>query len=84
MAFNGGVQHASNRCGDTGDPHIMFTLFAGKMPTSRPTLYDDDIKHLLFSFTNIPIRSMKNVIAWKDNMSHVKGTKSYLDEEFNY
>ena len=78
MAFNGNIQHASDRCGDTDNPHIMLTLYAGKMPTEPRNLFDDDIKDLFYGFTKIFIKILKCAIIWKNNMSHVKGKKPTL------
>ena len=84
LAFNGGVKHTLNRYGDTGDPHIMFTLFDDKMPTEPKSLFDDDMKELLYGWTKTYIRTNKSAIAWKDKMTHVEGTTSYFDKNFDY
>ena len=69
---------------DTGDPYTMFTIFAGKMQTEPTSIFDNDIKELLYGFTKTYIRTMKSAIAWKDKMIHVKGTTSYFDKYFDY
>ena len=46
LALNGGIQHVSNKYGDTGNPHIMLTLYAGKIPTQPKSLFDDNIKDI--------------------------------------
>ena len=62
----------------------MFTVFAGKMPTKSTSLFDDDIKELLYGWTKTYIRTMKSATAWKDKMTHVKGSTSYFDKNFDY
>ena len=64
--------------------YAMLTLFARKIPTESTSFFDDDIKELLYGFTKISDKTMKSAIAWKDNMSHAKGTESYSGKDFDY
>ena len=71
-------------CDDTDDPWIMLILYAGKFSTEPKNIFDDDIKDLFYSFTRYSIKSMKCTISWKNNMLHVKGRKSWFDEDLDY
>ena len=84
LFYNGGFQHDSNNCDDTGDPRIMLILYTSRRPTESKSFFDDDIKDLFNGFTKTSIKGIEYTIAWKDNMSHIKGTKSYNNDDFDY
>ena len=84
ILFKEGVQHNLNRCGDAYNQGIMFTLIFSKIPTEPTSLFDDNIKELLYDIKKNFIRTMKVTITSNDKISNVKGTESYLDKGFGY
>lgn len=62
----------------------MFTLIFSKIPTEPTSLFDDNIKELLYDIKKNFIRTMKVTITSNDKISNVKGTESYLDKGFGY
>ena len=84
MAFNGGNKNDSNRCGDIDNPRIIFTLFPGKKPIEPTSLFDDDIKEILYSFTKTYIRTIKSAIDWNYKMTYVMGTTCYFGVDSDY
>ena len=52
----------------------MVTVFASKMPIEPTSLFDDDIKELLYGWTKTYIGTM----------TYVKGATSYSGKDFDY